>query len=440
MQFSEKFLYHIWDAQHLKPELKTISGKTLKIKFQGQFNTDSGPDFKNAIIQIDYVSFRGDIEIHLKTYDWIAHKHDENRNFNKTILHVVFEHNGKYSHTINENGELIEILELCNFLDKDISKLLAQYSEKPFNEKDKFCSFFAGLHTDTVEQILIKLGKMRFEKKIKRFDAELHFSDFNQLLLQGLFSALGYSKNKFQMFQLSSDYSYYKLKKYLIQGMTKDEMMAILLCSSDLINHLPVTFPDELKTKWQEIYTNQDYSKESFNYDWKLFRIRPTNHPAIRILQISDLLYKNLKVSFFNNILKIFSFELDTFSLKDFRNKFYLFFQSDSEYLPEKYNIGKTRLDTILINIILPLAVLYARKMSYFELEQVASQVYQNFHNLPDNYILKYMQNFLDDSQKKIIRKKAIFQQGILQLYFDFCLYHNCKGCESFKASILSEM
>ena len=222
--------------------------------------------------------------------------------------------------------------------------------------------------------------------------------------------------------------------------MSKDEMIAILLCSSDLINHLPTTFPDELKTKWQEIYTNQDYSKENFNYDWKLFRIRPTNHPAIRILQISELLYENLKISFFNNILKMFSFGLDSFNLKDFRNKFYLFFQSDSEYLPEKYNIGKTRLDTILINIILPLAVLYARKMSYHELEEVASRVYQNFHSLPDNYILKYMQNFLDDPQKKIVRKQAIFQQGILQLYFDFCLHHNCRGCESFKASILGEM
>ncbi len=36
MQFSEKFLYHIWDAQHLVTNLKTVSGKTVKIMFTGR--------------------------------------------------------------------------------------------------------------------------------------------------------------------------------------------------------------------------------------------------------------------------------------------------------------------------------------------------------------------------------------------------------------------
>ena len=35
MQLSEEFLYHIWDAQHLKENLTTISGKKLVIKFPG---------------------------------------------------------------------------------------------------------------------------------------------------------------------------------------------------------------------------------------------------------------------------------------------------------------------------------------------------------------------------------------------------------------------
>ena len=65
MQFSEKFLYHIWDAQHLIKELKSISNRKIKILFPGRWNTDSGPDFKDAIIEIDGVVKRGDVEMEL---------------------------------------------------------------------------------------------------------------------------------------------------------------------------------------------------------------------------------------------------------------------------------------------------------------------------------------------------------------------------------------
>ncbi|HQB97513.1 MAG TPA: DUF2851 family protein, partial [Candidatus Cloacimonadota bacterium] len=44
----ERFLYHIWDEGHLIPELRTVSGKSVRIVYQGQYNTGRGPDFKNA--------------------------------------------------------------------------------------------------------------------------------------------------------------------------------------------------------------------------------------------------------------------------------------------------------------------------------------------------------------------------------------------------------
>jgi len=49
----EKFLYHIWDEGHLAANLKTVSGKDLKVNYQGQFNTFRGPDFVNAIISVE---------------------------------------------------------------------------------------------------------------------------------------------------------------------------------------------------------------------------------------------------------------------------------------------------------------------------------------------------------------------------------------------------
>jgi len=432
MQFSEKFLYHIWDAQHLVAVLKTVSGKPVKIMFPGRWNTDAGPDFKDAIIEIDGKVLRGDVEIDLQTYNWNSHNHNENPNFNFVILEVVYQHNGKYPYIINENGDQIEILELCNILDKDISKLLKKYSDKEFKAGKQKCKFFLHKNENELLVNLEKMGQERLEKKIKRFSAEHYFAGFDQLLLQGLLESLGYSKNKYQMLQLALKFRYDKLKKYYSKGMSRDELIVLLLCSSDLINHLPSTFPADYKSKWHELYSKQEFSRKKIDINWQLFRIRPVNHPAIRLLQISDFLYNSLETSLFHQILKLFSFSSELFNLKDFRNKLYQVLQTRSEFLPERYKLGKTRIDTILVNIILPLVIIYAREKSYNQLEQIALKVYQEFHGLQDNYITKYMQNFMKPEQKKQTKKKAIYQQGLLKLYFDNCQHHDCEACESF--------
>ena len=431
MQFSEKFLYHIWDAQHLVTNLKTVSGKTVKIMFTGRWNTDAGPDFKDAIIDIDGKVLRGDVEIDLQTYNWNSHNHNENPNFNSVILEVVYQHNGKYPYIINENGDQIEILELCNVLDKDVAKLLKKYSEKEFKASRQKCKFFQQINEDELPAKLEKIGQERLEKKIKRFSAEHYFAGFDQLLLQGLFEALGYSKNKYQMLQLALKFRYDKLKKYYSKGMSRDELIALLLCSSNLTNHLPSSFPAEFKTKWLELYSKQQILRESIDINWQLFRIRPVNHPAIRLLQISDFLYNSLETSLFHQILKLFSFSSGSFNLKDFTTKLYQVLQTRSEFLPERYKLGKTRIDTILVNIILPLVIVYAREKSYNQLEQTALKVYREFHGLPDNYITQYMQNLMKPEQKKLTKKKAIYQQGLLKLYFDNCQHHDCEACET---------
>jgi hypothetical protein len=212
--------------------------------------------------------------------------------------------------------------------------------------------------------------------------------------------------------------------------MSQDELIVLLLCSSDLINHLPSTFPAEFKSKWQELYSKQQFSKKKIDINWQLFRIRPVNHPAIRLLQISDFLYNSLETSLFHKILKLFSFSSGSFNLKDFTIKLYQVLQTRSEFLPERYKLGKTRIDTILVNIILPLVVVYAREKSYNQLEQAALKVYREFHGLPDNYITQYMQNLMKPEQMKLTKKKAIYQQGLLKLYFDNCQHHDCEACE----------
>ncbi|MFO7897408.1 MAG: DUF2851 family protein [Candidatus Cloacimonadales bacterium] len=440
MNISEKFIYHIWDAQHLQPDLITASGKEIKIIFPGRWNNASGADFKDAVIEIEGELKRGDVEIHLKTYDWIAHKHQEDSNFNSVILHVVLHNKAQDKFTVNQAGELIEILELVNFLDQSINKLLKRYQGKKFEAKAEFCLYFAGISSEITAKLLAGNGMERLHKKIKRFSAELLFSDFDQLSYQGIFEALGYDKNKFQMLQLARTISYNQIKLWRRQGMQKEEFMALMICSSSLREHIPANIPREIAQKWLTIYSQQQYFTESLEIDWNLFRLRPVNHPVIRILQVSELIWQAGSNSLFNKLISLFSFGSAQVDIKEFYRRLYKIFRIENDLLPDRYVLGKTRIDTITINIIIPLALLYAQKLGYQNLESVIEKIYREYHKLPRNYIEKHMHKFMQESQKRSLSAKAIHQQGILNLYFEYCKDYNCQLCSEHRQQQISRM
>ena len=440
MEISERFIFHIWDAQHIKTNLQTASGKAIQIIYPGRWNSASGADFKDAVIKLDEEIIRGDVEIHLKTYDWLAHKHQEDRNFNTVILHVVYLNKGNHKFTINQAGDLIEILEIGDFLDQSINKLLRKYEGINLSIQNDFCEYFAGRSSDITAKLMEKNGLARLERKLKRFAAEMIFSDFDQIAYQGIMEALGYNKNKFQMLQLARKINFSFIKKCRQQGMQKEELISIFIFSNSLSEHIPSSFPAEIKNKWLHLYTKQEYFTEKLDIDWKLFRIRPVNHPVIRIVQVIDLIWETSSSSLFKKIVALFSYTEDAIDLKDFYKRLKKFFHNPNNILPENYLMGQTRIDTLTINIIIPLVLLYARKMSYPNLADTIIDIYKNYHALPLNFIEKHMNRFMQTSQVRLIRKKAMYQQGLLNLYFDYCKDHNCQICKSQLETDLTNM
>ena len=172
-QFSENFLYHIWDGFHFVNPLRTISGKKVEVIFQGRWNTSAGPDFWSAVIKIGEKVIKGDVEIHVDTTDWKAHNHYEDPNYNNVILHVVFTHNSNEKYTITENGNISEIVEIANFLDSDVEKLIKRYNYK-FEPEDKFCSFFASTPLETLPVILSEMG---VDESMIEFKPDRPFND-----------------------------------------------------------------------------------------------------------------------------------------------------------------------------------------------------------------------------------------------------------------------
>ena len=107
----EDLLHFIWQQKVLlKNELRTTDGKLIEVIKTGSLNQDAGPDFFNARIKIDDTLWAGNVEIHLKSSDWVKHKHHTDKAYNNVILHVVYDHDVELN---------IPTLELKNYLSKN---------------------------------------------------------------------------------------------------------------------------------------------------------------------------------------------------------------------------------------------------------------------------------------------------------------------------------
>lgn len=92
----EDFLHYVWKFQKLEVvDFYTSDDEKLHIKDQGSHNLNSGPDFFNAQIELDNQLWAGNVEIHIKSSDWYAHRHETDPAYDNVILHVVWEHDAE---------------------------------------------------------------------------------------------------------------------------------------------------------------------------------------------------------------------------------------------------------------------------------------------------------------------------------------------------------
>ena len=89
----ESQIIKIWQHQLLdRTELATEGGEPIEIIYPGRINDDQGADFRDAVIATSRGLIKGDIEVHIKSSGWQAHRHHCDPVYNRVILHVVMWH------------------------------------------------------------------------------------------------------------------------------------------------------------------------------------------------------------------------------------------------------------------------------------------------------------------------------------------------------------
>ncbi len=123
--FPEKLLQQIWlRGDFDQARAVTADGDLVRIVQTGRWNHLGGPDFKDARLQIGGAEMIGDVEVHLRASDWVAHGHASDPAYNNVVLHVTLFPAPERA-TLGVGGKTIPSLALLPLLNHDLEEFAA---------------------------------------------------------------------------------------------------------------------------------------------------------------------------------------------------------------------------------------------------------------------------------------------------------------------------
>jgi hypothetical protein len=347
---------------------------------------------------------------------------------------------------------------LANHLRASIHDVWQEVISKPSERFRLPCS---GKKPDIDKPHVLKwmdtLYKERLEMKTERISGRLHELTmryggstgsitvkrklWEQTFFEFMFEALGYSKNKEQMLKLSR---YMPLER--LRAVLKDDEYDILRLQSILYGTAGLLFDvrvkDEYIDKVKEIWNSfkGDLNPERLaRHDWTFYGLRPQNFPTVRIAYGSQLVLNIVRKGLFKSVISV----LNRHAMKPHKvhkDLVLLFLPETDDYWNLHYDFGKEskkknvllgmqRLDDIIINVVLPFALLYS---IIFNMSDVRSNVHNIFRDLkinPENSVLRVLETqLLNDFGIKI--NSPSMEQGSIQLYNFYCTRERCKECD----------
>lgn len=485
----ERFLRHIWSKQYLTTSaLRTSDGKPLRVLSVGTLNLEGGPDFTGARVKIGATAYVGDVEIHRTAAEWFEHLHQEDPRYNKVILHVVLEGDALNDSTYVESGRKVPLLLLEPFLSESIHTIWQKSILDERARKGQTIKCFrknGAVDAERIRHWLKKLSVERLELKLRRFEERLqqlaheellaarepsgHYSTlpvqgypeelsppqreltqrdyankelWEQLLYEGIMEGLGYSKNREPFVRLAKSVT---LRRVTQLGIGTDEirLQALLFGAAGLLPK-----PGSLKQKDSKEYAKQlnliwKEIQPSFRSallhagDWQFFPTRPLNFPTLRLAGAAPLIRRILAEDMFRSIiqqLKSFASNpkgtpslasLFQVSLPEFWQHHYRFDESTSR--PTRA-LGQGRINELVINTVLPIALLYARIFREKEVREGALRLYDHMPSPGENSVTRLMDRQL--LRGRVALEQAGDQQGVIQLFKYYCTEERCLECD----------
>lgn len=412
---TEDFLYYLWQYKTYKLPLCTMGGEEITVLDTGMRNYDSGPDFSFAKLKIGDTVWAGNVEMHLKSSDWIRHGHGDDPAYESVILHVVYEHDAD---VVTSGGSKLDVLELKERLENGE---YARYKKLITSKTWVACSGqIKEINDVNLYAWLDRLLVERLEAKVEVVEALLQSTKNNweQAFYISLARNFGFNTNS-DAFELLARHTPIEVLARYKNSLFQLE--ALLFGQSSLINpNLKEEYPKSLYEEY--VFLQKKHHLSPINASmWKFLRMRPVNFPSIRIAQFAKLVHQSSH---------LFSVIIDTDKLEDLR----VFFELDpSVYWEDHYVFGKkskvqkkcfgySSFDLVLINTIVPFLFVYAQHQGDEALRNRALMFLQHT-KAESNAMVKSF------GREGVKVHHAGHSQALIQLKNNYCQHQKCLQC-----------
>ncbi|MFM2269476.1 MAG: hypothetical protein RL757_2917 [Bacteroidota bacterium] len=415
----EDFLHYVWQMKQFNAtDLQTTDGRALQIIDAGKLNPNAGPDFLNAKIQLDDLTWHGNIEMHVSPQDWAAHQHGNDPSYKSVILHVVFD---AWEQQTDPDADWGKLPTLC-LRDRIPQNLINRYWQLQNNAHWIPCQAHlsavgeltksAWLDRLLLERLTrrgrdiktaLDQNKGNWEETFWQFLAQNFGANVNAQPFEWLARAtpnLLLSKNRHSLFQIEA----------LLFGQSG------LLAETDFVDE----YPQKLQKEYAFLQKKYNLSPISATV-WKFSRLRPANFPTVRLAQLAALVMKSTNL--FAQILEMESVETlrKMFDLQ-VSEYWHSHYRLDKSSVFKQKQMGNDTISLLAINLVTPF--LYA----YGELHDDEKYIKRAFRfvetvSAENNNVIENWKNL------NWVAQSAAESQGLLELKKHYCSEKRCLHC-----------
>jgi hypothetical protein len=412
---NEDFLHHLWlfKLYQAGPHATTRE-EAIEIIHPGYHNTDAGPDFFNAKIKIGDTLWAGNIEIHQKSSDWFKHGHHTNKAFNNVILHVVIKHDAVATTT---NGTAVS-----TWLMNITPSLIDNYEQlKESRQKIPCIHKIKQVDSLTINSWLERMMIEKLETKVDLIQQLLkHYkNDWDEVLYVLLVRNFGFGLNADPFEQMARQTPWRIILK------NSDDLLrleALFMGQSGFLTGLVSEdiYIQKLQKEYHHLQQKYGLSPMATHH-WKFLRLRPSNFPTIRLMQLAALFHnhhlsldKIMKATNTQQLSAMLNVSLQGYWLTHFR---------PGVLSPHKIkSIGRRSAELIIINTLVPFAYAYGMLRDN---EALKDQAIHWLEALPpeENAIIRQWEDHA-------VKANSAFQsQTLIHLTQKYCRPKRCLHC-----------
>jgi hypothetical protein len=425
---SELELQARWFAGDFGREFVSANGDQIDIVQFGVWNREAGPDFRDAAIRINRgESIHGCIEIDLLDRSWESHGHATNPAFEATVLHVFVERSDRdfFTRTLSNRN----VPQVC--IDPTILPE-AFTSNIPLARPGRCQAPLKNLPTERVRGVLDAAAQFRLRQKANRIRNKIEVHGRDETFFQGIATALGYKENKLPFTLLTQRLPLRVLRENV------EDCEALLFGTAGFLEtpDLDVykkSAREYVRQLWDRWWPHRNDLQRLIlsSKAWHVSGTRPLNHPQRRLAALAVLAREWPRLQRASGKSSVAA---ANHFFQALEHPFWNFhYTLTSKVSPKEMAlIGESRAADILANVLFPFWAAH-------DLERPGSpsaQLWTEYAKLPAQLSNRRIETaatrlFGSDPRRKEFLRTVVHQQGLLQIYEDFCMQDNsdCAQC-----------